>query len=375
MERRNQLRVGVVGVGGVTVILGGGLGLPGVPGMVIFNGSRSTNWDHSSDPREVRSSESSREIKSSERSRARVGVVGVGGVTVILGGGLGLPGVPGMVIFKGSRSTNWDQTSGSRKVRSSERSRARVGVVGVGGVTVILGGGLGLPGVPGMVIFNGSRLANWDQSSCSREIRSSERSRARVGVVGVGGVTVILGGGLGLPGVPGMLILRGSRATNWDETSGSRKNRSPERSRARVGVVGVGGVTVILGGSLGLPGVPGMVSFRGSRLDAWLRTPSAHWAKLSGPRENRLSEMKLTRAMRSWTAGGDQGQIMIRFAKGLGKLTLQLRGGLASHRNGQCIHVENAEDEGDESGFGEHDNRECCEEEEITTAPGLKFWR
>ena len=56
-----------------------------------------------------------------------------------------------------------------------------------------------------------------------------------------------------------------------------------------------------------------------------------------------------------------------------GKLT-SLRSGFAGDRNGQGVDVESAEGEGDKSGFGEHDYKECRGEEQIITAPGLKFW-
>ena len=58
-----------------------------------------------------------------------------------------------------------------------------------------------------------------------------------------------------------------------------------------------------------------------------------------------------------------------------GKLTLWLRNGLTGDWNGQGVDTESAEDEGGEKGFGEHDDRECREEEQIATAPGLKLGR
>ena len=58
----------------------------------------------------------------------------------------------------------------------------------------------------------------------------------------------------------------------------------------------------------------------------------------------------------------------------MGKLTFWLRSGLAGDWNRQGVDVENAEDEGGESGFGEHD-RKRREGKQIATAPGLKFGR
>ena len=58
-----------------------------------------------------------------------------------------------------------------------------------------------------------------------------------------------------------------------------------------------------------------------------------------------------------------------------GKLTLWLRSGGAGDRNGQGVDGESSNEEGGENGFGEHDDVECRGEEQITTAPGLKFGR
>ena len=57
----------------------------------------------------------------------------------------------------------------------------------------------------------------------------------------------------------------------------------------------------------------------------------------------------------------------------MGKLT-RLRSGFAGDRNGQGTGVEGAEDEGDESGFGEYDYRECREKEQRIMVPGLRFF-
>ena len=56
-----------------------------------------------------------------------------------------------------------------------------------------------------------------------------------------------------------------------------------------------------------------------------------------------------------------------------GKLTLWLGSRGAGDRNGHGVHGENPNDEEGEGGFEEHDDMECRKEEQITTAPGLKF--
>jgi len=56
-----------------------------------------------------------------------------------------------------------------------------------------------------------------------------------------------------------------------------------------------------------------------------------------------------------------------------GKLTVWPRSRGAGDRKGQGVDGENPDDEEGESGFEEHDDMECREEEQITTAPGLKF--
>ena len=59
-----------------------------------------------------------------------------------------------------------------------------------------------------------------------------------------------------------------------------------------------------------------------------------------------------------------------------GKLTSTwLRNGRAGDGSGQGIGGESTDGEEDNNGFGEHDDRECCEEEQIIEAPGLKFGR
>ena len=80
--------------------------------------------------------------------------------------------------------------------------------------------------------------------------------------------------------------------------------------------------------------------------------------------------------MRSWTVKVDQGQIVMRCGRERSeKLTLWFRSRGAGDRNGQGVGVESAEDEKGESGFGEHDGRECREKDETIMAPGLKFGR
>ena len=71
---------------------------------------------------------------------------------------------------------------------------------------------------------------------------------------------------------------------------------------------------------------------------------------------------------------GGQGQIVVscdreRWAK----LTLGGRG--LEARNGKGVDGECPDNEESESSFEEHDDMDCREEEQITTAPGLKFGR
>ena len=76
----------------------------------------------------------------------------------------------------------------------------------------------------------------------------------------------------------------------------------------------------------------------------------------------------------SWVVEGDQSQIVIKYGgERSGKLTLWLRKGFTGDRNGQGVDVESAEEERGKSGFGEHDDRDCREREQITTAPGLEL--
>ena len=58
-----------------------------------------------------------------------------------------------------------------------------------------------------------------------------------------------------------------------------------------------------------------------------------------------------------------------------GKPTLWLRNRGAGDWGSQGIDGERPDGEEGESGFEEHDDTECREDERITTAPGLKFWR
>ena len=68
---------------------------------------------------------------------------------------------------------------------------------------------------------------------------------------------------------------------------------------------------------------------------------------------------------------------MMRSGKGRSsrELTFWLRSWRPGDREGQGVDGDSADDEGDESGFGEHDYRERREKEQITTAPGLWLWR
>ena len=89
-------------------------------------------------------------------------------------------------------------------------------------------------------------------------------------------------------------------------------------------------------------------------------------SSFAGSRENRSEDS-------ASCVETDQSQIVITYGgERSGKLTLSR---FTGDRNGQGVNVENTEEEGSESGFGELDNRECREEERITTAPGLEFGR
>jgi len=57
------------------------------------------------------------------------------------------------------------------------------------------------------------------------------------------------------------------------------------------------------------------------------------------------------------------------------KLTLWLRSRGARNWGGQRVDGECPDGEEGESSFEEHDDVDCREEEQITTAPGLKFGR
>ena len=81
------------------------------------------------------------------------------------------------------------------------------------------------------------------------------------------------------------------------------------------------------------------------------------------PRESMSSKTSA-----SWIVEGDQSQIVVYSAERSRKLT-RVRGGFTGDRNGQGVDVESAEEEGDKSGSGEHDDGEC----QIITAPGLKL--
>ena len=110
-------------------------------------------------------------------------------------------------------------------------------------------------------------------------------------------------------------------STYWAQSSASRVNMTFEVSRLGLGL---GMLFLPLGGSVAA--VPG---------------------KTRGP----------TLAAISWTFGGDQGQIVIKYGMERSeKLTSWLRSGLTGDRSGPGVDVESAEDEGGESGFGEHDD-------------------
>ena len=81
---------------------------------------------------------------------------------------------------------------------------------------------------------------------------------------------------------------------------------------------------------------------------------------------------------RAWAVEADESRMVIRCRDGgerSRKLTFWLRSGLSGDVSGHGVDVESAEDEGDDNCFGKHDDREYREEEQITTAPGPKFWR
>ena len=65
---------------------------------------------------------------------------------------------------------------------------------------------------------------------------------------------------------------------------------------------------------------------------------------------------------------------MIRYGGGWSKeLTFRHGCGGTSDRDGKGVDRKSTDDEGSESGFGEHDDSECCGRGRITTAPGLKL--
>ena len=81
-------------------------------------------------------------------------------------------------------------------------------------------------------------------------------------------------------------------------------------------------------------------------------------------------------ASSSWAIEGEQGQIVVRCDRERWeKLTLWLRTGGAGNGTGQGVDGESPDDEEGENGFGEHDDVDYREEEQKTTAPGLKSGR
>jgi len=58
-----------------------------------------------------------------------------------------------------------------------------------------------------------------------------------------------------------------------------------------------------------------------------------------------------------------------------GKFTVRLRSRGAGDGDGQRVDGECPDGEEGESSFEEHDDVECYEEEQVTTAPGLKLER
>ena len=88
------------------------------------------------------------------------------------------------------------------------------------------------------------------------------------------------------------------------------------------------------------------------------------------------SIMGPSRRSSSWAVEGDEDQTVIGYGrKRSGKLTLWLRSGRAGDLNGQGVDRESPDDEEGESSIWEHHGVEFREEEQMTTAPGLKFGR
>ena len=104
----------------------------------------------------------------------------------------------------------------------------------------------------------------------------------------------------------------------------------------------------------------------------------AHSTQSSGSRENRSYERSRLsiQASISWAVEGDQGQIVVRCDRERsGRLTVWLRNGRPGDRDGQGVDGESPDCEEGESNFEEHGYMKCREEEQITTAPGLEFGR
>jgi len=106
----------------------------------------------------------------------------------------------------------------------------------------------------------------------------------------------------------------------------------------------------------------------------------AHSTLYSGSRENRSYERSRlsTQAPRSWTVEGDQGHPdrgQISWKTLMGILTLWLGSGRPGDRGGQGVDGEHPDSEEGESSFEEHDDTECWEGNQIRTAPGLMFGR
>ena len=142
-----------------------------------------------------------------------------------------------------------------------------------------------------------------------------------------------------------------------------------------------GGVPHPPGGAQGAATAPAGTREAGVwRATSWTVEGSrlAHSTQSSGSRENSSYERSRLsiQASSSWAVEGDQDQTVARCDKERsGKLTLWLRSRGAGDRNGQGIDGDSPNDEEGENSFEEHDDVSCREEEQMITAPGLRFGR
>ena len=152
--------------------------------------------------------------------------------------------------------------------------------------------------------------------------------------------------GLGTTGTPGC--------------AGTGSPRTGEGSRLRL----LGGSGRLVDVGVDMSGEPGLGT-----------TGTPGCAGTGSPRTGKGSRLSI-QAPSSWAVEGGQGQIVVRCDRERSrKLTLWLRSRGACDRNGQGVDGEYPDDEEGQNTFGEHDDVECREEEQIATAPGLKFGR